>query len=129
VDSFFVAFCILLFGLTGGLIVGLFGKSIINFTAGPLFGLVFGAAGGLIFGLAFGIIGGRTGLTAFLQHFVLRIFLWRLNLLPWKLVAFLDESTERLLLRRVGGSYIFVHRLLRDVLATPERDNPSNTVK
>ncbi len=78
--------------------------------------------GGLIFGLAFGLVGGRTGLAAFLQHFVLRFFLWCLNLLPWKIVAFLDEATERLLLRKVGGNYVFVHRLLRDVLATQEND-------
>jgi hypothetical protein len=67
-------------------------------------------------------VGGRTGIAAFLQHFVLRFFLWRLNLLPWRLVAFLDEATERLLLRKVGGSYIFVHRLLRDVLAAKENE-------
>ena len=59
---------------------------------------------------------------AFVQHFALHFFLWRLHLLPWPLVTFLDEATERLLLWKVGGNYIFVHRLLRDVLATRERD-------
>ncbi|HEU5374433.1 MAG TPA: NACHT domain-containing protein [Ktedonobacteraceae bacterium] len=114
---FYVVLCVLLFGLAGGLIFALLAASIGSLTYALLFGMVFGAPGGLIFGLAFGLVGGRTGLAAFLQHFVLRFFLWRLGLLPWGLVAFLDEATERLLLRKIGGSYIFVHRLLRDTLA------------
>jgi DNA polymerase III delta prime subunit len=113
---------VLVVGLTGGLMVGLLGTSIGNLVYALIFGLVFGSGGGLIFGLYFDLVGGRTGLAAFLQHFVLRFFLWRLGLLPWNLVAFLDEATERLLLRKVGGSYIFVHRLLRDVLATQKNE-------
>jgi hypothetical protein len=113
---------VLVVGLAGGLLVGLLGTSIENLTYALIFGLVFGGGGGLIFGLFFDLVGGRTGLAAFLQHFVLRCFLWRLGLLPWDLVAFLDEATERLLLRKVGGSYIFVHRLLRDVLATQNNE-------
>jgi len=35
----------------------------------------------------------------------------------------MDEATERLLLRRVGGSYIFVHRMLLDYFAELEDDN------
>jgi hypothetical protein len=114
----FVLIAILIFGVAGGIIFGLFGTTIANLTYGLVFGLVLGSVGGLIFGLAFGLVGGRTGLAAFIQHFVLRLFLWRLKLLPWNIVAFLDEATDRLLLRKIGGSYIFVHRLLRDVLAT-----------
>lgn len=112
---------ILLFGICAGLVVGLIGPSIGAFAYGPFFGLILGAAGGLLFGLAFGIVGGRTGLTAFLKHFVLRLFLWRLKLLPWQLTPFLDETSERLILRKIGGQYIFVHRLLRDVLASSEQ--------
>ncbi len=118
----FVLLAILLFGLAGGVIFAMFGASIGGLAYGLIFGLVLGSVGGLIFGFTFGLIGGRTGLAAFLQHFVLRFFLWRLDLLPWNLVAFLDEATARLLLRKVGGSYIFVHRLLRDVLATQQVD-------
>ncbi|HEY0755289.1 MAG TPA: hypothetical protein VGD98_15120, partial [Ktedonobacteraceae bacterium] len=90
-----------------------------NLAYAAILGLIIGGGAGLVLGLAFNLVGGRTGMAAFLQHFVLRLFLWKLGLLPWKLVAFLDEATERLLLRKVGGSYLFVHRLLRDVLATP----------
>jgi hypothetical protein len=109
---------VLLVGLAAGLVVGQLGRSIHNEVYGLIFGLIFGSVGGLVLGLAFNLMSGRTGIAAFLQHFVLRFFLWRLGLLPWDLVAFLDEATTRLLLRKVGGSYIFVHRLLRDVLAT-----------
>ena len=118
----FVLLAILLFGLAGGIVFGLFGITIANLASAPIFGLALGAAGGLIFGLAFGLVGGRTGFAAFLQHFTLRLFLSRSKLLPWNLIAFLDEATARLLLRKVGGSYIFVHRLLRDVLATQKSD-------
>lgn len=119
---FFVVLCVLLFGLAGGLIFGLFAPALEALVYGLIFGAVFGSAGGLIFGLAFGLVGGRTGLAAFLQHFVLRFFLWQLGLLPWRLVAFLDGATERLLLRKIGGNYIFVHRLLRDTLATKDNE-------
>jgi len=36
-------------------------------------------------------------------------------------VTFLDEAAERLLLRKVGGGYIFVHRLLLDYFASLEK--------
>jgi hypothetical protein len=57
------------------------------------------------------------GLGAFIKHFILRFLLALRGDLPWNLVAFLNEATERLLLRRVGGSYIFVHRTLQDYFA------------
>lgn len=107
-------------GLASGWIVTLFGTSLGSLTYSLILGITLGSGAGLVFGLAFNLTGGRTGMAAFLQHFVLRFFLWRLGLLPWRLVAFLNEATERLLLRKVGGSYIFVHRLLRDALATQD---------
>ncbi len=61
-----------------------------------------------------------TGMDAFFEHFALRFFLWYLRDLPWNLVPFLDEVTNRLLLRKVGGNYIFVHRLLLDYFASLE---------
>lgn len=116
-------------GLVSGWIVHLFGAFLGNLADSLLLGVTMGAGAGLVFGLAFNLTGGRTGIAAFVQHFVLRFFLWRLDLLPWQLVAFLDEATERLLLRRVGGSYTFVHRLLRDVLATQDTPPEKHTRK
>jgi hypothetical protein len=57
--------------------------------------------------------GGR----ASLQHLVLRLLLVRNKAAPWKYVSFLDEATDRLLLRKVGGGYVFMHRLLLDYFA------------
>jgi eukaryotic-like serine/threonine-protein kinase len=46
------------------------------------------------------------------QHFVLRFVLWCSGMLPWRCADFLDYSVECVLLQRVGGGYIFIHRLL-----------------
>lgn len=78
------------FILTGGLIVGLI--------AGPIVGLDFGGA-------------------AAIKHYLLRWMLARSNCLPWKLVPFLDHATDLVFLRKVGGGYIFVHRLLMEHFA------------
>ena len=37
---------------------------------------------------------------------------WRAGSIPWNYPRFLDYAAERILLRKVGGGYIFVHRLL-----------------
>jgi hypothetical protein len=108
---------VIVMGVAAGLVFGVAGRSLLDLLYGWLFGMLLGSGAGAIFGVAFSRVGGRTGIAAFLQHFVLRFYLWRLKLLPWRLVDFLDEAAERVLLYRVGGNYIFVHRLLRDVLA------------
>jgi hypothetical protein len=63
------------------------------------------------------------GLTC-IQHIVLRYILYYSNTIPWNYPAFLDYCADRILLRRVGGGYIFIHRLLQDYFAsldTPHR--------
>jgi len=37
--------------------------------------------------------------------------------LPRRLVPFLDHAAERIFLRKVGGGYIFIHRMLLDYFA------------
>jgi eukaryotic-like serine/threonine-protein kinase len=69
----------------------------------------------LLSGLVIALV---TGLGAFFQHFTLRFWLRRADGLPWNLVAFLDEAAALLLLRKVGGGYIFVHRLLLEYFAS-----------
>jgi hypothetical protein len=54
---------------------------------------------------------------AALQHLILRYLLVRNDAAPWRYVEFLAEATDRLLLRKVGGGYVFVHRLLLDYFA------------
>ena len=68
---------------------------------------------GLVIGLIFG---GR----ACIQHLVLRIMLWRGGSAPLHYVRFLDYAAGRIFLRKVGGGYIFVHRLLLEYFASLE---------
>jgi hypothetical protein len=55
-----------------------------------------------------------------IQHYTLRSFLTRRNLIPRQLFDFLEYSVSLIFLRRVGGSYIFVHRLLMEHFAEME---------
>lgn len=80
-----------------------------------LFGLLYGLLVGLSSGLALG------GL-ATIQHVILRWFLWRTGTTPRprQYIAFLNYATACILLRRFGGGYIFIHRLLQDYFASLE---------
>jgi hypothetical protein len=73
-------------------------------------GLVLGLNIGLACGLVFGGY-------ACLSHAALRLMLWRIGVLPLRTIRFLDYATERVFLRKVGGGYIFVHRLLQEYFA------------
>lgn len=77
-------------------------------------GLVFGLGVGLGAGLNSGL---RYGGRACLQHLLLRLVLRHNGSAPWRYVAFLDYAAERIFLRKVGGGYIFIHRLLQEYFA------------
>ncbi|WP_313708088.1 NACHT domain-containing protein [Planktothrix agardhii] len=66
---------------------------------------------GLLFGLT------QAGVAA-LQHLALRLILYLNRDIPWNYEMFLNYATERIFLQKVGGGYIFIHRLLRDHFAT-----------
>jgi transcriptional regulator with XRE-family HTH domain len=55
---------------------------------------------------------------ACLQHAVLRCVLRFQGYIPWNYSRFLDEAAARMLLRKVGGGYIFIHRLLLEYFAS-----------
>ena len=75
--------------------------------------------GWVIFGLPLALAAGLVyGGYACLSHGALRLVLWRSGALPLDCVPFLDYAVERVLLRRVGGGYMFVHRLLQEHFAT-----------
>jgi hypothetical protein len=71
---------------------------------------------GLLAGFKYG---GRTCL----QHLVLRLSLRYYDCMPLRYVDFLNYSAERLFLRRVGGGYIFIHRLLQEYFASQYQPN------
>jgi hypothetical protein len=104
-------------GVVGALIVGLSGwlggGGVAGLILGLFQGLIIGLPGGLAFGLFAGLVVGlQYGWRASLQHLVLRGLLRRRGWVPRRYVRFLDYATERVLLRKVGGGYVFVHRTL-----------------
>lgn len=80
-----------------------------------------GLSGGMalaLLGLGAGIgIGMGKGGHAVVKHLLLRLLLRIQRGLPWQLARFLDACASRVLLRRVGGGYIFTHRLLMEHFA------------
>jgi hypothetical protein len=60
------------------------------------------------------------------RHYVLRVLLWRSGAIPWNYARFLDFASESILLRKVGGGYIFLHRLLLDYFANLETETGSD---
>jgi len=79
--------------------------ALLGFNTSLPYVLLFGIVGGLLAG---GLLGGLTCL----QHGVLRFILWRTQTIPLRAVQFLDYAARTILLYKVGGGYIFIHRLL-----------------
>jgi hypothetical protein len=52
-----------------------------------------------------------------IHHGVLRLVLYTKASIPMKLVQLLDQANGLILLRRVGGGYVFIHRLLLEYFA------------
>ena len=118
----------LLFGLFFGLFFGLERKDLdirrypnegIHRSAknALLVGLLFGLGAGLLFGLTFGG-------SEYVRHYLLRIAFQRHNLAPLSYVDFLDYTADRIFLRKVGGGYVFIHRMILDYFASLEPDDP-----
>src|SRR6266566_810123 len=84
------------------------------------FGLLVGVSFGLITGLLAGLLNGGV---ACIRHWVLRFLLWRAGSMPWDYPHYLDFAAERILLRKVGGGYLFIHRLLLEHFASLETDS------
>jgi hypothetical protein len=106
-----------------GLVFGpLFGVSVgvqfVGLGLFPIFALVTGFLTACGFGLAFG------GYACF-SHLILRLILWRQGALPFDAVQFLDFASDRVLLRRVGGGYIFMHRFLQHYFAIRQSEAPA----
>jgi hypothetical protein len=97
-------------GLFIGLVAGIIFEARLETGAGFFLGLVVGPVVGLFLGL---VLGGYV----VIHHYLLRFLLNRAGYMPWSYVRFLDYCAERIFLRRVGGGYMFVHRLLMEHFA------------
>ncbi len=117
-------------GLGGGLVGGLVGGLAFGLTVGLDDGLAFGLTVGLVAGLVAGpIFGLLYGGATVLQHYTLRWMLSRNGSLPFRdLIPFLDYCAERIFLRKVGGGYIFVHRLLMEHFASLADKPPTEQI-
>lgn len=76
--------------------------------------------------LALFAVGGWTlyGGLPVVQHISMRLVLYWKGHIPWNYSKFLDACVNRILLRRVGGGYIFMHRSLLEFFASlPKSDD------
>ncbi|TNJ38910.1 NACHT domain-containing protein [Chlorobaculum thiosulfatiphilum] len=109
------------YAVLSGIIIALFCAVFFGMLYGLAFrlrdGLVVGLNGGIIIGLFSGLfLGGY----AVIQHYVLRFLLWSEGFAPLRYVRFLDYAADLLFLRKVGGGYIFVHRMIMEHFAAME---------
>jgi hypothetical protein len=122
------AFSALLFGLLSWLVYGgitwLVG-SLASLTPLAQFIARDWLTGWFLYGLPCALtIGLLIGGWACLKHAVLRWQLRKSDAMPRRYTRFLDYAAERILLRKVGGGYLFIHRLLLDYFASLENDEP-----
>ena len=95
-----------------------YGRDVQPGTAALVVGRTVGLGVGLRLGLAVGLFGAlNAGGRACLEHLALRLLLVRNGSAPWDYAKFLDCAAERILLRKVGGGYIFIHRMLLEYFA------------
>jgi hypothetical protein len=69
---------------------------------------------GVFYGLFVGLMMGGT---ACIVHISLRIIFYLYRTMPWNYARFLDYAVDRIFLQKVGGGYIFIHRLLMEHFA------------
>jgi hypothetical protein len=89
-----------------------------QFLLGLLDAILIGAVVGLVYG-------GQ----AFIAHWLLRFMLIISGFIPANYVHFLDYAAARIFLHRVGGGYIFIHRLLMEHFAILTDDDVKRIVK
>lgn len=133
----------IIFGIVGGLIGGirrsiattkrhpneglrlsgrnaLIAAMILGLPIGSVIGLIFEQTfngtlrGGLMLGLLVALWYGGIDV---INHYILRFFLYLKGHISGDYVRFLDHCVDLIFLRRVGGGYIFVHRLLMEHFA------------
>ncbi len=81
-------------------------------------------AGALTFITAGSLFGGNN----VVKHILVRFLLWFHGDIPWRYAEFLDYGSSLAFLRKVGGSYIFMHGLLQTYFATL-KPPPANIIR
>jgi hypothetical protein len=121
-----------LFGMSIGLIGGLFFELVSRLIGEVRLRLIgelkLGWSLGLFLGISIGVWSAffPYGGFSLIQHYILRFVLINNNRLPKKLIPFLDHCVDLIFLRRVGGGYIFVHRLLMEHFAEMYVETPTS---
>ncbi|NOU12133.1 MAG: TIR domain-containing protein [Nitrospira sp.] len=108
----------------GGVVGGMIGALIAlpgHTDEGVMLWLVFYV---LVFGLP---IGFDRGGSAVVKHYALRLVLWLTGSTPFRFIPFLDHCAKLILLKKVGGGYMFIHRTLLEYFAA--LPPPDATVK
>lgn len=62
-------------------------------------------------------VGAIYGGSNVVKHLLVRLILWHKGKLPRDCIGFLDYAAGLVLLRKVGGGYIFAHRMLQEYFA------------
>ncbi|PZO40581.1 MAG: hypothetical protein DCF19_11845 [Pseudanabaena frigida] len=97
--------------ISNGIILAVIGSVLLS-SIFPLFGLP------SLIGMVLGLLLGLFALEAALKHLVLRVVLLVGRWSPWNYANFLNYSVNSVLLQRIGGGYIFVHRSLLEHFAS-----------
>ncbi|MCB8944643.1 MAG: hypothetical protein H6658_12915 [Ardenticatenaceae bacterium] len=85
---------------------------------------LYGLIGGVLLALMAGTLHGGRNVA---NHYYLRLLLWLQKCLPWSYARFLDETADRIIMRKVGGGYIFIHRFLQDYFEQNGRSAQTTT--
>ncbi|MEM6251293.1 MAG: NACHT domain-containing protein [Cyanobacteria bacterium P01_D01_bin.156] len=75
------------------------------------------------------IVGLANGGISCLKHLVLRLMISLMGYAPWHYARFLDYAAERLFLQKVGGGYIFIHRMLLEHFAAMKLDQTNSRTR
>lgn len=97
--------------ISNGIILAIIGSVLLS-SVFPIFGLP------SLIGMVLGLLLGLFALEAALKHLVLRVVLCVGRWSPWNYTNFLNYSVNSVLLQRIGGGYIFVHRSLLEHFAS-----------
>jgi hypothetical protein len=63
------------------------------------------------------ILGLNRGGSAVVKHYSIRLILWLCGYTPFRFIRLLDDCARLIILKKVGGGYIFIHRMLLEYFA------------